>query len=187
MSLRQSGDVATAFIGLGANEGDRLTQMRAAVQQLDAHAAIRVVAASPVYETEAHTIDPEDTQPAFLNAVVQVETELSPEALLAACQQLERIAGRDRTDNAPRWGPRPLDLDVLTYDDDTRDTPTLTLPHPRLAERRFVLKPWADLAPNLHVPSPFDASVQQLLARCPDTASVRRTPHELAPPPSATT
>lgn len=186
-SLRRSAGVTTAFIGLGANEGDRLAQMRAAVQQLDAHAAVRVAAVSPVYETEAHTIEPEDTQPAFLNAVVQVETELSPEALLALCQHLERIAGRDRSANAPRWGPRPIDLDVLTYGDDTRDTPALTLPHPRLAERRFVLRPWADLAPNLYVPSPFDASVQQLLARCPDTASVRRTSYELAPPPSATT
>lgn len=184
---QHTAEAKTAFIALGANVGRRLVQLRTAVQRLDAHAAIRIVAASPVYETEAHTLDPEDVQPAYLNAVVQVETALSPEALLAACQQFEHLAGRDRSEEALRWEPRPLDLDVLTYGACTRKTPALTLPHPRLAERRFVLQPWADLAPNLHLASPFDASVQELLVRCPDTASVRRTPHVLIPPPSATT
>lgn len=178
-------DVTTAFLGLGANAGRRLAQLRLAVRRLDAHPAIRVVGTSPVYETEAHTLDPAETQPPYLNAVAEVETALSPDDLLDACQQIERDAGRERPD-ARRWAPRPLDLDLLTYGACTCDTPRLTLPHPRLADRRFVLRPWVDLAPNLYVPPPFDATVQELLARCPDTASVRRTPRTL-PPPSATT
>ncbi len=184
--MTQHGDVATAFIGLGANVGRRLAHLRFAVRRLDAHPAIRVAGTSPVYETEAHTLDPAETQPPYLNAVVRVETELPPEALLDACLQIERAAGRER-EAARRWAPRPLDLDLLVYEGCTRETPRLTLPHPRLAARRFVLRPWADLAPNLYVPSPFDATVQELLARCPDAAPVRRTPHELAPPPSAPT
>lgn len=180
-------DAATAFIGLGANEGQRLAQLRGAVRQLDARPSVRVVAASPVYETTAHTRDAETSQPDYLNAVVQVETTLAPEALLDRCQQIERAAGRERGPSVPQWAPRPLDLDVLAYDDCTCATPDLTLPHPRLAERRFVLCPWADLAPNLHLSAPFDASVQELLARCPDTTSVRRTSHGLMPPPADTT
>lgn len=185
--MRQHTEAATTFIGFGANEGCRLAQLRAAVRRLDLHPAIRVVAVSPVYETEAHTLTPEETQPAYLNAVVQAATTLSPEALLRASQWVERAAGRDRSSRARRWAPRPLDLDLLTYEDRTCNTATLTLPHPRLAERRFVLRPWADLAPNLWVPPPFEASVQELLACCPDTSSVHRTSHELARPPSATT
>lgn len=185
--MTQHTNAARAFIGLGANIGQRLAQLRMAVRRLEAHPAIRVVATSPVYETEAHTLDPDETQPAYLNAVVEVAARLSPEALLEVCQQIERAAGRDRSAAARRWAPRPLDLDLLTYDRCTRDTPALTLPHPRLAERRFVLRPWADLASNLYVPSPFDMAVQELLARCSDTTTLYRTTYELTPPPSATT
>ena len=185
MMLRN--EEATAFIGLGANKGRRLPQLRAAVCRLDAHSAVRVVATSPVYETEAHTLDPNERQPAYLNAVVQVETTLAPETLLDVCQQIERAAGRNRSSTVRRWAPRFLDLDMLTYDGVTLDTPVLMLPHPRLAGRRFVLQPWADLAPNLRVPAPFDATVAELLAHCSDTAPVRRTEHTLVPPTSVTT
>lgn len=128
---------------------------------------------------------PGDTAPDYLNAVMQVETPLSPEALLEICQAIERSAGRERREDTPRWAPRLLDLDLLTYGRQTIDTATLTVPHPRLAERRFVLQPWADIAPNLYVPAPFDDTVQHLLDRCPDTAALRQTPHALKSTPSA--
>lgn len=169
----------TAYVALGANEGDRLAQLRDAVRQLDAQSAITVEAASPVYTAEAHTLTLDDTAPEYLNAVLQLHTTLAPKALLHACQQIERAAGRDRSDSAGRWAPRPLDIDLLTYGRHTQDTPDLTVPHPRLGERRFVLQPWCDIAPNLYVPPPFDAPVQTLLARCTDTAALHRTPHRL--------
>ncbi len=171
-----------AFVALGANVGDRLGQLREAARRLGAHAQIDVEAASPVYESAAHTLRPEDEAPPFLNAVVRLRTPLAPEALLSACQEIEETAGRDRT--AHRWAPRPLDLDLLVCGAETRATERLTLPHPRLGARRFVLRPLCDLAPNLHVPLPFDATVSALLRRCLDDAALRRTPHRLdaAPP-----
>ncbi|MFQ5571480.1 MAG: 2-amino-4-hydroxy-6-hydroxymethyldihydropteridine diphosphokinase, partial [Rhodothermales bacterium] len=87
------------------------------------------------------------------------------EALLEHCRTLERAAGRERR---LRWEARTLDLDLLVYGRETRQSPELTLPHPRLGERRFVLQPLADVAPNLYVPLPFDATVADLLKRCPD-------------------
>lgn len=158
---------APAFIALGANLGDRAANLRNAVQDLDAHPQVDVVRTSPVYETAAHTLTPGETQPPYLNAVVLVDTTLSPRALLAYCHDLERRAGRDRR-REPRWAARTLDLDLLVYDDETCATPSLTLPHPRLSERRFVLVPLADLAPEIRIPPPFDATVATLLARCPD-------------------
>jgi len=178
-------DHVTACIAFGANVGRRLSQLRAAYNRLAGISSIDIVASSPVYASEAHTLAPDDTAPDYLNAVVQVETGLSPEDLLAVCQAIERNAGREREENTPPWAPRPLDLDILTYGQQTIDTATLTVPHPRLAERRFVLQPWADVAPNLYVPPPFEKTVQQLLDRCPDTATLRRTPHALKPTPSA--
>lgn len=172
----------TAWLGLGANLGDRLAQLRAAVQQLDAHPGVTIIATSPVYASAAHTLDPDASAPDYLNAVVQVRTTLSPRALLARVQQVELDAGRDRSASAARWAPRPLDIDILMVEQQTMASPALTIPHPRLGERRFVLQPWADLAPNLHVPPPFDEPVHVLLARCADTARLRRTPYDLAHP-----
>ncbi len=167
-----------AFLALGANLGERADQLRNAVERLDAHPAIAVQAISPVYESEAHTLNPTDTQPPYLNAVVQVQTTLAPEELLAVCQRIERAAGRTRNQ---RWAPRRLDLDVLMVGPRTCDTDRLTLPHPRLADRRFVLQPWADLAPNLYVPAPFEDTVAALLNRCPDTADLTPTDCVLDP------
>jgi len=171
----------TAYIGLGANTGNRLEQLRRAVERLDAQAAIAVSGTSPVYESEAHTLGPGETAPAFLNAVVQVGTTLSPNALLQVCHQIEASVGRERSAATERWAPRPLDLDILTMGERTVNTPHLTIPHPRLGKRRFVLQPWCDLTPNLYVPLPFNATVQQLLNRCPDDAALHRTPHTLSP------
>jgi 2-amino-4-hydroxy-6-hydroxymethyldihydropteridine diphosphokinase len=165
-----------AFIALGANLGDRMAALRGALRGLDATPRLRVVQASPVYESVAHTLAPDEEQPAYLNAVVEVRTRLSPEALLAVCLDLERRAGRQRR---RRWAPRTLDLDLLVMNGLTRSTGQLTLPHPRLAERRFVLQPLHDLAPALHVPLPFDATVDALLRATSDRQSLRRTGYGL--------
>ena len=163
------------FIGLGSNLGDRIGHLRTAVHRLGALSGVRVVQASPVYETEPHTLGGAP-QPLYLNAAVELATTLAPEALLAHCHRLEAAAGRQP---GPRWAPRPLDLDLLLYGSEERqDGSVPVLPHPRLGERRFVLQPLADLAPNLLVPAPFRATVAELLARCPDPDVPVRTDYE---------
>ena len=169
----------TAYLGLGSNQGDRLGHLRAAAERLQRDDRLRVVAASPVYETEAHTVAPDEEQPSFVNAVLRVAVECSPETLLRVAHEVERAEGRVRDEDRPRWRPRPLDIDLLAVGSVTCQTDALTLPHPRLAERRFVLRPWADLAPNFVVPPPFDQSVQSLLDKCPDTTDIRRTENTL--------
>lgn len=167
-----------AYIGLGANLGDRIAALREAVRRLEATPGIRVLSTSPVYETEAHTLTASEPQPAYLNAVVQVRTRLPAEALLDVCLALEQAAGRRRR---RRWAPRSLDLDLLVVDGVTRATDRLTLPHPRLAARRFVLRPLHDLAPDLHVPPPFDATVAELMRATPDRHELRHTDLALWP------
>ena len=174
-------DSDEAFLALGSNQGDRRAALRGAVRAMAGAAPIEGVGVSPVYETEAHTRRPDEAQPAYLNAVVQLRMECSPETLLKRAWQWEVEAGRDRQAEEGRWQPRPLDVDLLVVGRVRRRTARLTLPHPRLAERRFVLRPWADLAPNLRVPAPFETTVETLLARCRDCAALRRA----APPPSA--
>ena len=156
-----------AFVGLGSNLGDRGRYLAGAVEALRARPGIQVVAASPVYETAAHTLDSAEEQAPYLNAVVVLRTTCTPEALLAACHAIERAGGRDRRSER-RWAPRTLDLDLLVFGDEVRAAGALRLPHPRLAERRFVLRPLADVAPSLHVPPPFDRTVAALLSDCPD-------------------
>ena len=128
-----------AFLGLGSNLGDREAQLRRAVDGLGAD----VVAVSDVYESDP-VGGPE--QGVFLNLVVQLDTADHPAGLLARCQQLEAEAERVRT---VRWGPRTLDVDVLWVDGARCDEPELTVPHPRMFQRRFVLAPLRDLAPDV--------------------------------------
>jgi 2-amino-4-hydroxy-6-hydroxymethyldihydropteridine diphosphokinase len=130
-----------AYIGLGSNLGDSLSVLRSATARLAGLGD--VLAASPVYETDP--VGYED-QPAFLNAVVLLDTTLQPEALLDGLLAVEAEFHRERT---VRWGPRTLDLDMLWYEGETRDDERLTLPHPRAHEREFVLRPLADLDPEL--------------------------------------
>jgi 2-amino-4-hydroxy-6-hydroxymethyldihydropteridine diphosphokinase len=113
-----------------------------------------VVAVSPVYETEP--VGGPDAQPPYLNLVVELATERSPRQLLAECARLEAAAHRVRTE---RWGPRTLDVDILWMDGVTVDDADLQIPHPRLRERRFVLAPWRDLAPDL-VPEDWLAAAE---------------------------
>ena len=132
-----------AYLALGSNLGDRLAHLQGAVDALAAAGSVRIVAVSRVYETAPVGGPPQD---AFLNAVVGIATELEPHPLLELAQRLERGAARER---AERWGPRTLDVDVLLYDDLELDTPDLTIPHPRMWERGFVLAPLRDVAPDL--------------------------------------
>lgn len=127
-----------AFLGLGSNLGDRAAHLRAAVASL-----ADVVAVSPVYETDP-VGGPE--QGAFLNLVVELDTNLDARGLLAECGELERAAERVREE---RWGPRTLDVDVLWIDGEQVADDDLVVPHPRMWARRFVLAPLADLAPDL--------------------------------------
>jgi 2-amino-4-hydroxy-6-hydroxymethyldihydropteridine diphosphokinase len=128
-----------AFLGLGSNLGDRRAYLREAVASLP-----DVVAVSPVYETSP--VGGPEGQGPYLNCVVELSTELGPRELLEVAQRLEGAASRERNE---RWGPRTLDVDVLLVDDLTVDEPDLVVPHPRMYERRFVLAPLADLAPEL--------------------------------------
>lgn len=132
-----------AYLGLGSNLGDRLAHLQGAVCGLGRRAGT-VVAVSPVYET-VPVGGPQ--QPDYLNAVVVLETELDARGLLGIAQDLEREAGRDR--GGERWGPRPLDVDVLLVGDERHSEPDLVVPHPRMHQRAFVLAPLADVAPDV--------------------------------------
>jgi 2-amino-4-hydroxy-6-hydroxymethyldihydropteridine diphosphokinase len=131
-----------AFIGLGSNLGDRRALLRAAVASLAERGDVAAV--SDVYETEP--VGGPDGQGPYLNLVVELATEDTPRRLLERCRELEQAAGRER---AERWGPRTLDADVLWVEGGRVEEPDLSVPHPRLWERRFVLAPLAELAPDL--------------------------------------
>ena len=131
-----------AFIGLGSNLGDRHALLRQAVEGLQAGGD--VVGVSPLYETEP--VGGPDGQGPYLNLVVELSTTDTPRALLERCRALETAAGRVRT---VHWGPRTLDADVLCVEGWRLDDEDLVVPHPRLWERRFVVRPLADLAPDL--------------------------------------
>jgi 2-amino-4-hydroxy-6-hydroxymethyldihydropteridine diphosphokinase len=136
-----------AYIGLGANLGDRAAMLRAAVEQLAAEPGIDVVAVSPVHETEPVGYT---AQPRFLNAAAAVETELPPRDVLDRLLGIERRLGRTR--GGPRFGPRTIDLDLLLYGNEWIDEPGLEVPHPRLHERLFALEPLLELDPQLELP-----------------------------------
>jgi 2-amino-4-hydroxy-6-hydroxymethyldihydropteridine diphosphokinase len=145
------------YVALGSNLGDREGTIRRALELLEADGQIEVVAVSSLHETDpVGYLD----QPRFLNGAAALRTQLAPRALLERLQDIERELGRDRS--GPRYGPRTIDLDLLFYGDETVDEPGLQIPHPRLAERRFVLEPLAELDGSLKVPG--RGSVQALLA-----------------------
>ncbi|HZN13957.1 MAG TPA: 2-amino-4-hydroxy-6-hydroxymethyldihydropteridine diphosphokinase [Acidimicrobiales bacterium] len=139
-----------AFLGLGSNLGDRWAHLRVAVTDLP-----DVVAVSPVYESEPVGGPP--GQDRYLNLVVELDTDRPARDLLGIAHRLESAAGRVRGE---RWGPRPLDIDVLLVGDDRLDEPDLVVPHPRMWERSFVLIPLFDLAPDLVSERPVDRTVR---------------------------
>jgi len=131
----------TIYIALGTNIGDRLANLRVALNAFAPQ--IKVLKESHIYETPPWGYE---DQPAFLNMVIRAETDLEPEALLEFLKQLEVQLGRE---SSVRWGPRLIDLDILFYDDLVIDTPPLVIPHPRLHERAFVLVPLTDVAADV--------------------------------------
>jgi len=140
---------ARVFVALGSNLGDRRAHLAAAVASLGATEGVEVWAVSGWHETRA--VGGPAGQPDFLNGVLELRTELSPEDLLWLLQRIETRAGRDRR-NEVRHGPRTLDLDLVLFGDERRAGPELVLPHPGLEERTFVLAPLAELAPELVLP-----------------------------------
>lgn len=143
------------YLGLGSNLGDRLANLSRAVEEL-AGRGVRVVRSSRVYETDPVGGPP---QPQYLNAVVEVATDLEPEELLRVCLEVESELGRTRGE---RWGPRTIDIDLLAYGDREIAEPDLTLPHPRMHEREFVLVPLLELDADPPLPGGRRASDLQL-------------------------
>lgn len=136
----------TAYLGLGSNLGDRRACLAAAARQLAAAPAVRGLRLSPIYETDPVGLE---DQPPFLNAVAALETTLWPRELLELAARIEERLGRVRS---VRWGPRTIDVDILLVGDLRVTEADLTVPHPRMLERAFVLRPLADLAPDLVLP-----------------------------------
>lgn len=155
-----------AYIGVGSNLGDRLARCVAAVEALSRLERTRLVACSRWYDTEP--VGAAARYP-FINGVVGLETDLSPHDLLTACLAIERAQGRERREPGE---PRTVDLDLLCYGDRVISEPALTLPHPRLAERAFVLVPFEDIAPRAVHPV-LGASIAELRARLKDPHQVR--------------
>ena len=133
----------TAFVGLGSNVGAREKNVAAALNALETTRGISVTKVSSLYETDP-VGGPAD-QPAFINAVAQIETALSAPRLLAVCQKIEEMLGRKRKIH---WGPRTIDLDLLIYGDEVHASASLTIPHPLMHERRFVMEPFVEIAPD---------------------------------------
>jgi 2-amino-4-hydroxy-6-hydroxymethyldihydropteridine diphosphokinase len=136
--------MAEALIALGGNVGDVRQTLARAIAQFCDGSAVTLLARSSDYKTPPWGVE---DQPAFVNCAIAVSTALSPHELLKRGQATERAFGRDRA-NERRWGPRTLDIDLIAYDDVTLDDPELTLPHPRLFERAFVLAPLAEIVPD---------------------------------------
>lgn len=157
--------MTTVYLALGSNLGDRAANLNAAIAALPP--TVTVTRRSPVYETAPQY---ETDQPAFLNMVLCAETRLAPAALLQRLQQIERDLGRRP---ARRYGPRLIDIDILFYGAQRFEAPGLVIPHPRLAERVFVLRPLADIAPALTHPATGD-SVLSLLEKLDDSRGIRR-------------
>lgn len=165
---RVPGTPVPAVLALGANLGDPAATLQAAVRELAEHEGIELTGVSPVAVTAA--VGGPAGQPDYLNLVLSVETTLAPRQLLAACHAVERAHHRTRE---VRWGPRTLDVDVITYSDLASADPELTLPHPRAHERAFVLAPWSWLDPQATLGG---VTVSELAARAADAGSVRRLP-----------
>jgi 2-amino-4-hydroxy-6-hydroxymethyldihydropteridine diphosphokinase len=167
------------YLSLGSNVGDRVAVLKAAVQRLHGLAAVRFLDASPLYDSEPWEIEPGQTaseQRWYLNCVVALETTLAPRALLSEMQTIEIGLGRTRppgTPEAQRFAARTLDIDILFYGDQVVSVEDdLQIPHLLLAERAFVLRPLADLAPELEHPALY-RSVRELLAELDDEHDVR--------------
>ena len=157
--------MAHAYILIGGNLGERYQNLRVAARALEQLSG-RIVAASAVYQTEAWGME----GPAFLNQALHIETELAPEALLDVQLQIEQQLGRERDASAGYQSPT-MDIDLLLYNNGIIETERLTVPHPRMGERKFVLVPLCDVAAEVVHPV-HQRSIQQLLESCPDDSEV---------------
>ena len=157
-----------AWLGLGGNIGDVQANMAVALQLLSAGEAVEILAVSPIYKTPPWGNVDQDW---FLNAAAKISTTLSPELLLDACLSAEKALKRKRI---VRWGPRSIDVDLLIYEGVERADDRLTLPHPRMHERAFVLKPLADISPELLI---YRKSVSDWLGKC-DISEIKLHPAE---------
>jgi len=156
-----------AFLGLGSNLGNRLVSLRSAVDRIAGLNNTRIANVSSVYETEPYGVK---DQPDFLNAVIGIETDLSVEELQRHLKSIEQEAGRIRR---AKWGPREIDIDILFFGSRRIEGGILTVPHPGVAERRFVLEPLAEVSPDFIHPV-TQMTVSELLHHCPDRSEVRK-------------
>lgn len=157
---------SVAFLSLGSNMDDRLSYLKGAIDELhkDEHISIREI--SSIYETDPVGYT---NQGNFLNIVAKLETDYEADQLLRKCLQIELQLGRERK---IRWGPRTIDLDILLYNQDNIETDDLSVPHPRMQERAFVIIPLLELEPNIQLPA-MDMPLQKVLERIPDKEGVR--------------
>lgn len=159
-----------AVLALGGNLGDRRATIEGAIAELGKTEGIKVKAVSELYETVALTVSgPDESQPSYLNGVVEISTSLKPKALLAACNQIENQLGRVRL---ARWAPRTLDIDIIVYGSELVETKSLVIPHPRAYERSFVLVPWLSIDPDAVIPG--RGRVVDLVAELTDEVVVAR-------------
>ncbi|MBE3568585.1 MAG: 2-amino-4-hydroxy-6-hydroxymethyldihydropteridine diphosphokinase [Bacillales bacterium] len=155
-----------AYLSLGSNLGDRMHYLKNAIQALDGHPNIKVLAASSVYETDPVGYT---DQGKFLNMAVKIETSLVAQELLETCLEIEKSLGRVRE---IKWGPRTIDLDILLYNNENIETDRLVIPHPRMNERLFVLIPILEIDPFLKIPT-IDKPLIDLFEQIPNKEGVR--------------
>ncbi len=156
----------SAYIGLGTNLGDRESYLMNAIEELSSHPSNRITAVSSIYETDPWGYE---EQGKFLNMVICLQTELSPQDLLACCMYVEKKLGRKRE---IRWGPRTIDLDILLYNQENIVTENLVIPHPRIMERAFVAIPLVELDKDITLPN-MDKPVREVMDDIPDKKGVR--------------
>ena len=166
---------------MGSNLGDRLHFLQTALQELHMLPGVTLERVSSVYESPALVVEGTAPQPDYLNAVCRGYSELSPEKLLEHCLSIELKLGRVRSSEAI-WQARTIDLDIINWGQRSVSSSHLTLPHPRIATRRFVLDPLVEIDPNLQLPTPYNCTVEYLHSRCPDTLGIRKTIFELTIP-----
>ncbi len=161
-----------AYVGLGSNIEPRIRFLIRAVHGLANQESIQVNAVSPVFSSEALTLG-EEEQPDFLNAVIRVQTTLNPVSLLDACLRIERDLGRERALEA--WAPRTIDLDLLLYENEVINSKSLTVPHPRMSDRLFVLLPLSEVWPCDRKLPGFTSTLRELIDDCEDASRPLKT------------